>query len=76
MTVVVTRAWAVPADWDGPVWVTADGAPYAVSSGPGEPEGWTPDSEESPPTTPGVVSGVDGVTALRLMGLAPRQESV
>lgn len=54
-----------------PIWVDAEGIEYRVASGPGLPAdgAWTPDSDEPAPAAPAVIAGVDGFTALAMMGL-------
>jgi len=82
--IIVTRAWAKPEGWTGPVWLNANGDEFAVSSGlepetfndAQEPDGpspeavWTPDMEVDAPQAPAVIAGLNGLQALALMGLA------
>jgi hypothetical protein len=66
---------------DAPVWRDADGVLYRVASGQMDetPAGaWVPESGDPSPVAPAVVAGMDGLTALAVMGLTtiPQEEGL
>lgn len=75
MILTISKA-APPADITAmaPIWQDANGAKFHVSSGLSSDvpaDAWTPDSTMPPPAAPATIAGVDGLTAVALMGLVP-----
>lgn len=56
-----------------PIWFDADNDPYFIASGYVEGEYITSDPIEAQPDRINVVVGMDGLTALNLMGLVPSE---
>lgn len=57
---------------DAPIWQDSNGVLYRIASGQLDtvPEGaWTPDNDQSAPTAPAIIAGMDGHSALAAMGL-------